>query len=293
MRTMGWWWLRLMNEAGDDGGDGGGDGGDGGDGSLLPSGDGDKSGEGGEKSGEGGAGDGDGNSLYVKLDSRPDGLADKYFSDEKGINVGALIEHSNHLEKKLGETAGTREYFGAPEGDYELNLPEGVEGEVDRDDPVLKTALEFAKTVNLSQKGVDEWFGNYAKHASQAVAVDRTEEIKKLGDKAGARVEAVDKWVKANLDEDQQQLARQVATTADGVGLLEALIGKSKSPILPTGGEDGGGKVDREALRKMRFEKDDQGRIKYEVDADHRKKVDAAYKEAYPAETRDEAVSFS
>jgi hypothetical protein len=165
-------------------------------------------------------------------DAAGTGEPPEWFNAAKYKTVAEQAKAQRDLEKKLGG------FTGAPEGDYELNLPEGVpEGAsfVD-DDPLLVGFQEKARELNMSQEAFDQLMGWYVNQDMQRIQVNRDMELESLGNNAGERIQALEKWGKANLDENQYQVMQTMATSAAQVEVLEQLISASRaSHNIPTG----------------------------------------------------------
>lgn len=155
---------------------------------------------------DGVAGDGD----------RPEWFQSKYGSVEE--QAKAYPE----LAKKFGG------FTGAPEGDYELSVPEGVEGDFDLDDPRLVWFNEIAKEANMSQDTFTQMLHGWVQHEIGVGQTSQEEEIKALGADAQSRLKDLGDWGQANLSEEEFGGFREIASTAQGVKTLEAMIAKTK-----------------------------------------------------------------
>lgn len=185
------------------------------------------------------------------------------------------------LEKKLGA------FTGAPE-EYELSLPEGVEGELDSEDPLLAEFVTTAKELNISQEAFNKILHMFVKHDAASQATHKEQEIAALGEKAAERLQTVAQWGANNLDPEGYQTLRAFATTAAGVKLIEQMIGQTREGRIAPGGPEGGAAATSghtpESLRAMKFAKDEGGQLKTETDPSYREAVRKAYQEYYGTE---------
>lgn len=260
----------YRNEAGDEGGDtGGNDGGEGGDqGGVMQ-----QSGAWGWNSDTPGEGD------------RPEYLAEKYKTVED--QAKAYPE----LASKMGKYGNN---FGAPEGDYELNLPEGVEGEFDTESPLLSAIQKEAKDMGLSQQAFDRLLGTYIEH--DLSMIESTEQLaERVASELGENGKQVisDTWQRLNqvLGPEDAKALDAVTGSAEAVKALNKLL--QSEAVLPAEGGKELGQVTRDELRAMRFKKypeghPKEGREMYGDDPDHTAKVEGLYKELHPGEDRRE-----
>lgn len=199
---------------------------------------------------------------------RPEWLKEKYRSVEDQAKA------YSELEGKFGG------FTGAPDGEYELTLPEGVEGEFDLEDPRLSWFQETAKQAGMNQDTFTSMLHGFVQSEVEARPNPEVE-LKALGDNAQARLKAVGDWGRANLSEEVFEKFRGVATTAEGVEALEAIISHTREAKIPREGTAQPGGHTPEALRQMRYAKDENGKLLINSDPAYRKRVDRAYKELY------------
>ncbi len=199
---------------------------------------------------------------------RPEWLKEKYKSVEDQAKA------YSELESKFGG------FTGAPEGEYELTLPEGIEGEFDLEDPRLSWFQETAKQAGMNQDTFSSMLHGFIQSEVEA-RPNPEAEINALGDNAQARLKALGEWGRANLSEEVFEKFRGVATTAEGVEALEAIISHTREAKIPRENTAQPSGLTPEALRQMRYAKDDNGQLRINTDPTYRKKVDQAYKELY------------
>ena len=147
---------------------------------------------------------------------RPEWFKDKYKS------VADQAQAYSELEKKFGG------FTGAPEEDYELTVPEGIEGEFDMEDPRIGWFTQVAKEANMSQDTFSNLLHGWVQHEVDGMQGSREAEISALGSNAQARLKDLGDWGAANLSPDEFEGFKMLASSAAGVQTLEALIGKTR-----------------------------------------------------------------
>lgn len=131
---------------------------------------------------------------------------------------------------------------GAPEA-YEVAMPEGVEGEVDMNDPNLGKLVEWGQKNGVSQEGFQEVYDIYG--AIQAQSATEAAEFKEaqfqaLGPQAQQRITDVNHWIEANLSqEDVDALQGNAISSAAELKAIESMISKTKYQQVPR--NDGAG----------------------------------------------------
>ena len=167
---------------------------------------------------------------------RPDWFKDKYKS------VSDQAQAYSELEKRFGG------FTGAPEDTYELTTPEGVEGEFDMEDPRIGWFQQVAKDSNMSQDTFTQMLHGWVQQEVDGVQGSREGEIQALGSNAQARLKDLGDWGAANLSPDEFEGFKALASNAQGVQTLEALIGKTrKNGVANTSAVASPG-ISREAL---------------------------------------------
>ena len=193
---------------------------------------------------------------------RPEWLKEKYSS------VDDQAKAYSELEKKFGG------FTGAPD-EYELSLPEEVEGEFDMEDPRMSWFQEAAKESNMSQDTFTQLLHGWVEHEAQATEFDRESEIKSLGNNAQGRLKDLADWGSANLDQDQYEGFKALAASAMGVGVLEALVGKTREGSIPRSNSTVQTGETPESLQKL------IANPEYQTSVDFRKNVERKFKEYY------------
>lgn len=208
----------------------------------------------------------------------PDGHPE-WFKHQKYGSVEDQAKAYNELEKKLGG------FTGAPD-EYELTLAEGLEYDVEADDPLLNDFKEIAKSQNMSQEAFNKFANLYIE---QQIAHSKLEEeftqnhvaeqMKALGDKGEDRLQNVASWAKATLgDEGLFNKFADGLQSAGMVEVFEALMSATgnvkqnthhNTPPAPA--------LTKADLEAMQFEKDEFGNRKMASDPEHRRKVEEGY----------------
>jgi len=215
-------------------------------------------------------------------EDRYDFVLDKYRAEGRTEAEAMQLQAQSYseLQSKFGS------FTGAPE-EYEALISEelteaGVE--LVADDPMLEKAFELGKELNMSQEGMSKLINMYAEiqlAENKAYEEQRAENMKQLGNNAAARIEGINKWIDANLDNETAQGLRGIATTAEGIKAIEQLISKTKSaPVAPQDSTPVPSVTPQE-VQAMQFAKDEHGNRKINTDPEFKKeyqrKRDALY----------------
>lgn len=296
---MNLWKHLVQSEAGDDGAasGGAGDAGDKGadDASLF-----DKASqkEGAAPDGQGAAPAGDKPSA-----DRPEWVPEKFWNaaeakaaatpeERTKLAAAAMQKSYNELETRLRNTKPAA----APEKpeEYELKAPETAKNfAMADDDPLLGGYRETAHKLGLSKEqaaGVYQWFAQ-AMNDNIPPPMDVEAEMAKLGPNAQAFIDDVvgrayqlkDWGVFSDADLQEYRIA---VGTAEGMQMMSKLFahfGEKTVPanIIPTEG----GLPSHEELRAMKFAQvesgPNKGQVRYNVDPEYRKKIDAMYDRVY------------
>jgi len=193
---------------------------------------------------------------------KPEWLKDKYKSVEDQAKA------YSELEKKFGGFAGSPDK-------YELSLPEGIEGQFDLEDPRMTWFQEAAKQSNMSQETFSELLHGWIKQEIGDTDGYRDNEIQALGTNAQARLRDLGDWGKANLNKDQFEGFKALATSASGVEVLETLVAKSGEGRMPKGNEVREPGITKESLNEL------LGDPKYQESPAYRKEVEQKFKDFY------------
>lgn len=193
---------------------------------------------------DGGAGKNGNNGNNGNAGERPGFLPEKFWNAETGSpDLEGLSKSYTELEKKfstrnddlkkqLAEESAKQRLENRPEtaDNYEIKVPDGIlpDGmtfDAAADNPLMQWWRGYAYEAGLDQEGFNAGIAAYVRSLA-ADLPDRDAEIRQLGSDGHARVEAVDLWVNSNVDQRLQPSAKALLSTAEGVQLLEALIGQ-------------------------------------------------------------------
>lgn len=202
--------------------------------------------------------------------TRPEYVPEKFWDTESNqVNLEGVFKSYGELESKIGqkedalrssieEELNGKRLEGVPESvdGYEYkaptleNAPEGWEVEVNEDDPLLQwwkeTAFNQKLTQDQYQDGIQKYFEMTFNPANKEKAVAE------LGENGQARIDAVDGWMAANLDEAEYGVIAEFATSAAAISVLEKLIEKTGEPDLSSfGSQAPAGNNTEESIRKM------------------------------------------
>ena len=177
----------------------------------------------------------------TKTQEKPEYVPEKFWNkDLNEVNVEELSASYNSLEKKLGartdelskqvrEDIEKEKRAKVPEN-YEITKPEleeGVDVDINADMPLLQWWQKTAKDNGLTQEQFNEGINMYLEQISEIIpTVDG--EKKKLGENADARIESVSLFANKYFDENTLPIVQSVASTADGIKMLEYIQEKSK-----------------------------------------------------------------
>ena len=177
----------------------------------------------------------------------PSYVPEKFWnSDLNEVNVEELGASYKALEKKLGQR--TEELAGnireevladisgqAPEK-YEMvmpELPEGVQIDVDPEQPLLKWWEETARSKGLSNEDFNKGIEAFVQNEIAGLP-DRDTQLNLLGENATQRIESADLWAKKNLSESSYAAIANMASTAEGVKAIEEIMALNKDAPIPT-----------------------------------------------------------
>src|SRR5262245_59006070 len=95
------------------------------------------------------------------------------------------------------------------------------------DDPMVKWWRDFAFKTGLGNEQFSQAIGDYLVSYAAADQGRLDDEMKRLGDGAQGRVEAVGLWLDKNMPKEQAAAVKQAATNAEMVVAIEQLIAKA------------------------------------------------------------------
>jgi len=214
-----------------------------------------------------------------------EGEPPEWFKADKYKSVADQAKAYTEAEKRLGA------FKGAPE-EYELKLPEdfqipeGVDAQLDSEDPLLQAFLPWAKENNLSQDAFESIVGMYVNQQVsdyQMAEENAASQKALLGDNADKRLNDLAKWGKSNLDPEMYDKFASSLTTAAAVEAFEFIVGKTRNAPLPdpTNINPSLQANKQQELKEMQAAKDESGQLKWFTDPNHRAKIEALQNELY------------
>lgn len=195
------------------------------------------------------------------------GEAPEWYKADKYKSVAEQAKAYTELEKKFGS------FTGAPKDGY--TGPEGV----DSDDALFQELTAFASKTNMSQDAFNDAWELLTAQSYAAEAIDREQEMAKLGENAGQRIKQVEGFLKNNLDAQDYDQVIDLVTDARSIELIEAMI-KATAPVkLPIdGGESPTGLTWADIETEM-FKKSSDGQLLRSIDINHERKIQKMMKD--------------
>jgi len=196
---------------------------------------------------------------------KPEHISDKFWdADSKSVNVEALSTSYNTLEKKLGKrtedlTKQIRQDMDNQKSknvpkEYEIkmpdDLPEDVQIDIDKDQPLMKWWSEKAKEMGFSQDQFNEGINQFINNEIGSLP-NIEQEMLDLGDNAKERVESANLWAKKHLSEDAYNTISNLASTSNGIKTLEEIMSLNKKSVMPSTPTAIEGKPTLDDLRSM------------------------------------------
>ncbi len=192
--------------------------------------------------------------LETKTEERPEWLPEKYKTGED------LAKAYKELESKLGtkdddiraellKEIEAESFKDRPDSVDDYLLPDFIDEESALDSEVLHWWANHAYTYGFSQEEFAEGIEKVMQ-ATQGEMIDTDAEIEKLGDNAGARIEAAALFSKQFFPEQHMESVERLTETAEGIETIEFIMEKLKSSSL---GSDGtpSGQITEAGLREM------------------------------------------
>lgn len=219
-------------------------------------------------------------SFYLSEGIAGEGDAPEWFKGDKYKTVADQAKGYTELESKFGS------FTGAPE-EYGINISDELKEkgvEFNAEDPLMEAAIKFATEKGMNQEGFDGLVDLYAMSElakSEAIALNRADQIKALGDNGQARLDNLNKWANANLSEGLVAGFLEAASSADAVKTLEKLVSMTRAAPLSDGAAAPTGGITEAEVKEMQFAKDDHGNRKIQTDPEFKKKYEAAMEQVY------------
>lgn len=170
------------------------------------------------------------------MSERPTWLPEKFKTPED------LVSSYSQLESKLGKSQEEiRQQVmqeleaevanGVPETAGDYTIPENIPEELSENSDFLNTVASLAHKLKLNQEEFNDALGEFAELVPKGP--DLNAERQKLGENAGARIEAVGLWANKFFPEDLSNEILRIGQTAEGVMVLETVMQKlsSENPL--------------------------------------------------------------
>lgn len=157
---------------------------------------------------------------------RPDWFVEKFSTVEDQAKA------YQQLEQKFSQKQGS--FVGAPDEGYAVNMPEGIQAEIDPEDPLLSTVSELCKEGNASQEFFDGLVEAFVTNVQAMTQAGKADQLEILGTEGPAKIKALTEWGQANLDEEGYRSMQAFCTTAEAVEFMHSLHNKfSAGTIVP------------------------------------------------------------
>ena len=178
--------------------------------------------------------------------TKPEYVQDKFWDETtKQVNIENLASSYNSLESKLGSRTEdlTKQIRTDLEADkiknvpesYKLNVPElddKVNLTIEKEMPIVQWWDKTAKDAGLSQEQYDDGVKAFVDNALANIPNPQIE-TQKLGDAGKERIEAASMWSKKHLSPEGYNTIANLASTAEGVKVVEELMKLNKDSNMP------------------------------------------------------------
>lgn len=208
---------------------------------------------------------------FLNEEVKGEGDVPEWFKSDKYKSVAEQAKAYAGLESKLGA------FTGAPKDGYEVELPEGVDIELDSEDPMLVNFNDWAKEAGLSQEAHTKLMSIYVNGILEAQP-SIEEEMKRMGKDASRRINDFTVWAKTVFNPDEFEVLEGLATTASGFGVLEKMRGMMRDFQIST--SDNAKSVSSMTQEKLYEMVADE---RYSTSPSFRKEVDNKFKEFFGA----------
>lgn len=218
---------------------------------------------------------------------KPSWLPEKFWNADLGQPRAEIMAKSfTELEGKFRQKTDAlkdeirREMIAAAPEEYAVNLredleiPDNIQLDFGKDDPLVSWFFGFAKENGMSQEMVDRALNEYVSIELKSLP-DVEAEIAKLGDHGQDRLMRVHSWMESRLSKDQLASMSGLMSTAEQVEALEALM-KSSGPAN-FDGDTADAPLSLDELRAMQNDK----RYWQDKDPAFIKKVEQGYQRLY------------
>jgi len=225
----------------------------------------------------------EGQAWFVSEDNQGEGEAPEWLKTDKYKSVYDQAKAYGDAEKRLGAFTGAPDEYEVKLSE-DLELPEGVDFELDKESELLTGFTAWAKENNVSQGAFQDIVGMYVKGqiSDLQAGQERSEssmaaEKELLGPNADARLSEAAKWGAANLDAEMNEKFKDTLTTAASVEVIEYIIGKTRNAQMPdpTNINPNLAANKKLELEEMQGAKDESGQLKWFTDPVHRARIEA------------------
>ena len=196
--------------------------------------------------------------------TKPEYVQDKFWDETtKQVNIENLASSYNSLESKLGSRTEdlTKQIRTDLEADkiknvpesYKLNVPElddKVNLTIDKEMPIVQWWDKTAKDAGLSQEQYDDGVKAFVDNALANIPNPQIE-TQKLGDAGKERIEAASMWSKKHLSPEGYNTIANLASTAEGVKVVEELMKLNKDSNMPTSNTQVDAQATQDDLKAM------------------------------------------
>ena len=196
--------------------------------------------------------------------TKPEYVQDKFWDETtKQVNIENLASSYNSLESKLGSRTEdltkqirtdleAEKLKNVPES-YKLNVPElddKVNLTIDKEMPIVQWWDKTAKDAGLSQEQYDDGVKAFVDNALANIPNPQIE-TQKLGDAGKERIEAASMWSKKHLSPEGYNTIANLASTAEGVKVVEELMKLNKDSNMPTSNTQVDAQATQDDLKAM------------------------------------------
>ena len=240
---------------------------------------------------------------YLKLPNRPAEIPEKFWNDEKGLNLTALATGYGKLESGRAQyqeevrnnlKAEFEQKLPRPPEQYQVKAPE-LEGAPagfafdPATDPFVATLVEAGKDAGLTQDALDKLVGKRAARAAAEFKQlgERTREV--LGEDFGNRISTVQNRLKDQLGDEMAQVVSQAISDPAGVVALEKLLGGSGAPA--PGGSGFSPELTEAKLKQMM--NDPRYYDNYRRDPEYVRQVQEGFEKLYSGQKHDGQPRFT
>jgi hypothetical protein len=164
-----------------------------------------------------------------------------------------LGKRTEDLTKQIRQDMDNQKSKNVPK-EYEIkmpdDLPEDVQIDIDKDQPLMKWWSEKAKEMGFSQDQFNEGINQFINNEIGGLP-NIEQEMLDLGDNAKERVESANLWAKKHLSEDAYNTISNLASTSNGIKTLEEIMSLNKKSVMPSTPTAIEGKPTLDDLRSM------------------------------------------